>query len=106
MYSGSCLALLYLLLYTVKLPSTFDHTESHASFFLRLGAIIFGLGSLIFHLLETILYIMIDASQEGCVDYVHTTNSVLSVLFVLLQVPKYGIYFIFFHVLKIANISK
>ena len=103
MYSGSCLALLYLLLYTVKLPSTFDHTESHASFFLRLGAIIFGLGSLIFHLLETILYIMIDASQEGCVDYVHTTNSVLSVLFVLLQVQIWKTFFYTFFVMLILE---
>ena len=86
MYAVSCLALLYILSYVVKLPTTFDHTESHASFFLRLGAIIFGLGSVIFHLLELILYIMIDTSHEECVDYSHTIMSCLAVLFVFLQV--------------------
>ena len=86
MYAVSCLALLYILSYVVKLPTTFDHTESHASFFLRLGAIIFGLGSVIFHLLELILYIMIDTSHEECVDYPHTIMSCLAVLFAFLQV--------------------
>ena len=82
MYAVSCLALLYILSYVVKLPTTFDHTESHASFFLRLGAIIFGLGSVIFFSLDSASHTV----NYQCIGLLRTLTGFVTIIFFALQV--------------------
>ena len=45
----------------------------------------FGIGSFIYHLLEFITYFIIDL-HPNCLDVLHTVNSFLSIIFVVLQV--------------------
>ena len=59
--------------------------QSHGSGFLRQGAFVFGIGSFIYHLLEFITYFIIDL-HPNCMDVLHTVNSFLSIIFVILQV--------------------
>ena len=65
-------------------PTTYDHVRSHGSGFLRQGAVVFGLGSFSYHLLEFAAYFILDLHPH-CLDVVHTVNSFLSIIFILLQ---------------------
>ena len=58
--------------------------RSHGSGFLRQGAVVFGIGSFIYHLLEFITYFIIDL-HPNCLDIVHTVISFLAIIFILLQ---------------------
>ena len=60
LYSLSSLFLLYILLCLARNPSSFDHTKSHGSGFLRQGALVFGVGSFVYHLFEFVEYFIID----------------------------------------------
>ena len=68
----------------VSRPTTYDHVRSHGSGFLRQGAVVFGLGSFSYHLLEFAAYFILDLHPH-CLDVVHTVNSFLSIIFILLQ---------------------
>jgi len=84
LYLVSCSFLLYLLLHLVHHPSSHAHVKSHGSAFLRQGAFVFGVGSFIYHLLEFTTYFIIDL-HPNCVDVLHTFNSFLAILYVVLQ---------------------
>ena len=84
LYLLSCLFLLYLLVCLVRHPHTHDHVKSHGSGFLRQGAVVFGIGSFIYHLLEFITYFIIDL-HPNCLDIVHTVISFLAIIFIVLQ---------------------
>ena len=84
LYSVSCLFLLYILLYLARLPTSYDNIKSHGSGFLRQGAVVFGVGSFIYHLLEFIEYFIIDLHPH-CYDIASTAISCLSLVFVALQ---------------------
>ena len=85
LYLGSCSFLIYFLCVLVKSSRTYDNVKSHGSGFLRQGAFVFGIGSFIYHLLEFITHFIIDF-HPNCLDVLHTVNSFLSIIFVLLQV--------------------
>ena len=85
LYVVSCSFLLFLLLHLVHHPTSHAHVKSHGSAFLRQGAFVFGVGSFIYHLLEFTTYFIIDL-HPNCVDILHTFNSFLAILFVILQV--------------------
>ena len=91
LYSVSCLFLLYILLYLARLPTSYDHIKSHGSGFLRQGAVVFGLGSFIYHLLEFIEYFIIDLHPH-CYDITSTIISFLSLVFVSLQIVVVVLY--------------
>ena len=84
LYLLSCLFLVYLLVCLVRHPHTHDHVKSHGSGFLRQGAVVFGIGSFIYHLLEFITYFIIDL-HPNCLDIVHTVISFLAIIFICLQ---------------------
>ena len=84
LYLGSSTFLLYLLTHLVRLPTSYDNVKSHGSGFLRQGALVFGIGSFIYYLLEFITYFIIDL-HPNCLDVLHTVNSFLSIIFVILQ---------------------
>ena len=84
LYVVSCAFLLYLLLHLVYPPNSHANVKSHGSAFLRQGAFIFGVGSFIYHLLEFTTYFIIDL-HPNCMDVLHTVNSFLSIIFVILQ---------------------
>ena len=85
LYSVSSLFLLYFLLYLARSSTSFDNIKSHGSGFLRQGALVFGLGSFVYHLLEFIEYFIIDLHPD-CYQISSTMISSLSLLFVILQV--------------------
>ena len=115
LYLGSSLFFIYFLSYLVRSPTSYDNVkvsqstnwtsmppyylhpwiinyvfilasfQSHGSGFLRQGAFVFGIGSFIYHLLEFITYFIIDL-HPNCMDVLHTVNSFLSIIFVILQV--------------------
>jgi len=91
LYLGSCSFLIYFLCVLVKSSRTYDNVKSHGSGFLRQGAFVFGIGSFIYHLLEFITHFIIDF-HPNCLDVLHTVNSFLSIIFVLLQAGVIIIY--------------
>jgi len=84
LYLISCLFLLYLLFHLAHPPNSHANIRSHGSAFLRQGALVFGLGSFTYHVLEFITYFIIDL-HPNCLDVLHTINSFFSILFVVLQ---------------------
>ena len=85
LYLFSCTFLIYLLLRLVHHPNSHANIKSHGSAFLRQGACVFGVGAFMCHLLEFTTHFIIDL-HPNCMDFLHTVNSFLSIIFVVLQV--------------------
>jgi len=84
----SCLFLLYLLLVLKKPPNSHSNKKSHGSAFLRQGATVFGFGTAVYLLFTIISYI----SDFECVGSVVTINSILALIFVILQTFMIDLY--------------
>jgi len=91
LYMVSCAFLLYLLLHLVHPKNSHANIKSHGSGFLRQGAFVFGLGSFMYHLLEFTTYFIIDL-HPNCMDFLHTFNSFLASVFVILQMVAIILY--------------
>jgi len=91
LYLVSSVFLLYILLYLSQPPHSYAHIRSHGSAFLRQGALIFGIGSFLYHSLEFTTYFIIDLHPH-CLDVLNTVNSFLSIIFVILQSTTIIIY--------------
>ncbi len=65
-------------------PHTFDPAQSHGSLATRLGALVFGLGSLAYLSLELLAFARVPR-QSRCFHPMAGANSSLALMFVLLQ---------------------
>ena len=80
--SVSSVFLLYLLLCLTKPPRSHQNKRSHTNFFLRQGAVIFGLGSVIFFSLDSASHTV----NYECVGLLRTLTGFVTILFFALQV--------------------
>ena len=85
LYIVSCLFLLYMILYLARLPTTHDNVKSHGTGFLRQGAVVFGLGSMMYHLLEFVEYFILRLDPHCYAAVQSTLISGLAVVFAGLQ---------------------
>ena len=85
LYIISCLFLLYIILYLARLPTTHDNSKSHGTGFLRQGAVVFGVGAFMYHLLEFIQYFILDLDPHCSAAVMSTAISCLALVFAGLQ---------------------
>ena len=85
LYIISCIFLLYLILYLARLPTTHDNVKSHGTGFLRQGAVVFGLGSFMYHLLEFVEYFILRLDPHCYAGVATTLISGLALVFAGLQ---------------------
>merc|ERR1719220_964959 len=82
LYSVSCIFLISILGWLGRPPFSSIHIRSHGSTFLRHGAVLFGLGSFAYCLLEFVTFFIIDLHPD-CTDWLVSVNSVLAILVVV-----------------------
>ena len=66
-------------------PRAYANERSHASAFLRHGAVIFGLGTATYHILQFISFFQ-EKTESPCYDIMKALVPVLGVVFTILQV--------------------
>jgi len=84
LYSVSCIFLIIILGWLGRPPFSSIHIRSHGSTFLRQGAVLFGIGSLAYCLLEFVTFFIIDLHPD-CTDLLVSANSLLAIILLLLQ---------------------
>jgi len=91
---GSCAFLLYLLIWLPRRPFSHPGLRAHAHAFVRNGAAVFGLGTLLLY----VLVLIQDLAKAECSSQLAKTNSVLRVVFITLSMlaiiflPKVSLY--------------